>query len=440
MSTPGDGRVALPWGTGSLELTLPASWDVTTLAPARTTPVDDVRAAVADSLQTPIGAPPLHDLAGPSTRVALVVDDASRPTPVDAILPTILAELEAAGVPRAHVTLVTALGLHRPMTADELSERCGAGTLDGIAWENHDCDDREGLVALGTTSRGTPVLVNRTVAEADLVVAVGCIEPHLIAGFGGGAKIIVPGVAGRATIGHNHALHTTPTTFDGVGRAAEASPMRLDLEEAVAMLPAPVFVVDAVLNGDLRVVRIVCGDPVAAHREGVTTSRRIFAVPLDTPADVVITDSHPMDQDLRQGMKAVGNALRAVRPGGVLVARIRGEEGVGEVGLAARRQRLGRRSLKVLAPLLVRLVPRLRLGGMGEEDRFFLYFALQAMRRATLVLYAPTVPADVRGGLPFAEFVDSPEAAIVRARLVVGDVARAIVLPDGGATYPELGR
>ena len=265
------------------------------------------------------------------------------------------------------------------------------------------------------------------------------LETTLIAGFGGGAKILVPGVAGRATIGHNHALHTTPETIDGVGRTAEDSPMRLDLEEAAAMLAPPVFVVDAVLNGGLGVVRIVSGHSVDAHREGMRTSRRIFAVPLDAPVDVVITDSHPMDQDLRQGMKAVGNAIRAVRKGGVLVALIRAEEGVGEVGLAGGRRRLGRRALTALAPLLVRLVPRLRLGGMGEEDRFFLYFALQAMRRATLLLYAPTVPDDVRAGLPFAEFVDSPEAAIVRARMLVGDTAHAVVFPDGGATYPELG-
>ncbi len=439
LRTPSNGAIALPWGQESLELTLPPAWSVTTLAPAHAAPVADVAEAVRDSLRAPIGMPPLTVLAGRETRVALVVDDGSRPTPVAAILPEVIAELERAGASRAHMTLVTALGLHRPMVDAELIERCGPESLDGVRWENHDCDDGERLVRLGTTSRGTPVLVNRTVAGADLVVAIGCIEPHLIAGFGGGAKILVPGVAGRATIGHNHALHTTPETFDGVGRTAEDSPMRLDLEEAAAMLAPPVFVVDAVLNGGLGVVRIVSGHSVDAHREGMRTSRRIFAVPLDAPVDVVITDSHPMDQDLRQGMKAVGNAIRAVRKGGVLVALIRAEEGVGEVGLAGGRRRLGRRALTALAPLLVRLVPRLRLGGMGEEDRFFLYFALQAMRRATLLLYAPTVPDDVRAGLPFAEFVDSPEAAIVRARMLVGDTAHAVVFPDGGATYPELG-
>jgi len=431
-------RVRVPWGRDEIELGLPPQWHVTTVAPKAAEPVRDLEAAVRERLRAPIGCPALAELCGADTRVALVMDDGSRPTPIAEVLPTVLAELERAGVQRSSVTLVTALGLHRPMSQDEVVERAGERSLAGLRWENHDCDDRSRLVELGTTSRGTPVLINRTVAEADLVVCVGCIEPHLIAGFGGGAKNIVPGVAGRLTIGHNHALHTTPETFDGVGRAGDESPMRLDLEEAAGLLRPPVFIVNTVLNGSLDVVRVVCGHPVAAHREGIRTSAEVFAVRLESPADVVLTDSHPMDQDLRQGMKAIGNSIRAVRKGGVLIALIPAEEGVGEVGLAGGRRRLGRRALRLLAPILVRLVPRMPLKGMGEEDRFFLYFALQAMRRATLLLYAPTVPEEVRRGLPFAEFVESPAAAVARARSLVGETASVVVFPDGGATYPAL--
>jgi nickel-dependent lactate racemase len=429
--------VTIPWGREEIALALPAGWRATSLAPAPAQPLADVESATSKSLLEPIGSQFLSELAIPGTRVALVIDDGSRPTPVASVLPPLLAELERCGVKRSDITLVTALGLHRPMTDDEVAERAGP-SLEGIRFENHDCDDPGRLVDLGTTTRGTHVLINRTVAEADLVVSVGCIEPHLIAGFGGGAKNIVPGVAARVTIGHNHALHTTPETFDGVGRSGDESPMRLDLEEAASLLEPPVFVVNTVLNGALEVVRVVCGDPVAAHREGISTSAEIFAVPLDAPADVVITDSHPMDQDLRQGMKCIGNTIRAVRKGGVLIALIRAEEGVGEVGLAGGRKRLGRRALRVLAPILLRLVPRMPLRGMGEEDRFFLYFALQAMRRATLLLYAPTLAEETRKGLPFAQFVESPEAAIARARSLVGDDASVVVFPQGGATYPDL--
>jgi hypothetical protein len=314
----------------------------------------------------------------------------------------------------------------------------GPSALAGLRWENHDCDDPERLVSLGTTERGSPVWVNSTVAQADLIVSVGCIEPHIIASFGGGYKNLIPGVAGRETVAHNHTLNCSPDTFNMVGQPIERNPMRLDLEEAGRMLTAPVFIVNAVLNSALQIVRVVSGDPIAAHREGVQTSATLYGVSVPAPADVVITNSHPMDQDLRQGVKALANTIRAVRSGGVQITLVRAEEGVGVFGLANRRLPLGRGALEILAPLLLRLVPRLKLRGMGEEDRFFLYFALQAMRHGTLLVYAPTIPVEVRASLPFVEFVDSPDEAVVKARRLFPGPAEVRVFPHGGTTYPIL--
>jgi hypothetical protein len=245
-------------------------------------------------------------------------------------------------------------------------------------------------------------------------------------------------VAGRATVAHNHSLNCTPDTFNMVGQPIERNPMRLDLEEGAGLLKAPVFIVNAVLNSALQVVQVVSGHPIAAHRAGAATSARLYGVPVPAPADVVITDSHPMDQDLRQGVKSLANTIRAVRPGGVQITLARAEEGIGVFGLANRRLPLGRGALRALAPLLVRLVPRLKVQGMGEEDRFFLYFALQAMRHCTLLLYAPTIPAEVRANLPFVEFVDSPAEAITRAHHRLSGQAEVLVFPHGGTTYPIL--
>jgi nickel-dependent lactate racemase len=383
--------------------------------------------------------PRLGDLVEAGMDVALVIDDLSRPTPVARILPAVLEALERSGARRETITLVTALGVHRPMDEDEIAERIG-GTelLASLRWENHDCDAAEHLVQLGTTARGTPVLVNRTVAQADLIVSIGCIEPHIIASFGGGYKNLIPGVAGRSTIAHNHTLNCTPSTFNMVGQPIERNPMRLDLEEAGRMLEPPVFIVNAVLNSRQEVIQIVAGDPIAAHREGVRSSGALYGAELPTLTDVVITSSHPMDTDLRQGVKALANTVRAVRPGGVHITLVRAEEGVGVFGLADRKLPLGRRALKLLAPLLLRLVPRLSIQGMGEEDRFFLYFALQAMRRADLMLYAPTIPADVRANLPFVTFVDSVEEALARAQRRCPGQADALAFPHGGITYPIL--
>ena len=145
-----------------------------------------------------------------------------------------------------------------------------------------------------------------------------------------------------------------------------------------------------------------------------------------------------MDQDLRQGSKALANTIRAVRPGGVQIILMRAEEGLGVFGLADRRLPLGRPALKALSPLLVRLVPRLKLGSMADDERFFLYFALQAMRHCRLLVYAPTVPADKRAGLPFVEFVDTPEEAVQKAGCSVSSPARVLAFPHGGMTYPIL--
>jgi nickel-dependent lactate racemase len=428
----------MPWGKDELSLTLPETWRLAgVLEPSSQPGVSDTAGEVRRSLGQPLGSPRLCDLARPGLKVAVVMDDVSRPTPVGLILPAVLEELERGGVRPADVTLVAALGVHRPMQADEMERRAGP-LPGGLRWENHDCNDLARLAFLGITQRRTPVFINRTVAQADLVVSIGCIEPHLIASFGGGFKNLVPGVAGRETIAHNHALNCCTDTFNMVGQPIERNPMRLDLEEAGRLLAAPVFIVNVVLNSALQVMCVVSGDPVAAHRAGAQVSQAIYGVPISSPADVVLAGSHPMDQDLRQGSKALANTIRAVRPGGVQIILMRAEEGLGVLGLADRRLPLGRPALKALSPLLVRLVPRLKLRGMADDERFFLYFALQAMRHCRLLVYAPTVPADKRAGLPFVEFADTPEEAIQKAGYSAGNPARVLAFPHGGMTYPIL--
>jgi nickel-dependent lactate racemase len=433
----GNHHLTLPWGKDTLELSLPEEWTMAgAFKPAALPGAPNVADEVRRSLQSPIETSRLRDLARDAGRVVIVIDDLSRPTPVSQILPGVLEELAQGGVGREDVTVAVALGLHRPMTGTEVAERTGSIDLSGLTWENHDCDAADSLVNLGTTQRGTPVQVQDTVAQAGLVVSIGCIEPHIIASFGGGYKNLVPGMAGRETIAHNHSLNCTPATFNMVGQPIERNPMRLVLEEAAGMIEGQVFLVNAVLNGDLDVVRVVSGDPVAAHRAGAETSAEIYGVQIPAAADVVITDSHPMDQDLRQGVKALANTVRAVRKGGVLITLARAEEGVGVFGLAERKLPVGQRALKLLAPLLLRLVPRLNME--GEEDRFFLYFALQAMCHCDLLIYGPTIPEEARTGLPFVTFVDSPQEAVERATRLTGNSAQVLAFPHGGITYPIL--
>ncbi len=427
----------LPWGNELVSINLPEKWHIQRiLEPSSMPPCADAHEEVLRALANPIGAPPLGSLARAGTKVAVVFDDGSRPTPVGHILPQVVAELEAAGVARIEMALIPALGLHRPMEPEEIAHRAGMD-LAGIQIVVHDCDDPQQMRLLGTTSYGSPVWIDRTVADADLVISIGCIEPHFIASFGGGYKNIVPGVAGRLTVAHNHGLNCTPATFNMVGQPIDRNPMRLDLEEAARMVHGKVWIVNAILNHCKEIVCVVAGDPIAAHRAGAEVSARLNGVKIPGPADVVITDSHPMDQDMRQGLKALANTIRAVKPGGVQITLVRAEEGMGVFGLANRKFPLSRGVLKIVAPMLVNFVPRMKLQGMGEEDRLFLYGAFQNMIRARLIIYAPTIPAEKRANLPFAEFTTSVEAAIRSAHAKFPRTADVLVFPCGGITYPD---
>jgi lactate racemase len=431
--------ITLPWGKDEISLQIPPDWHIAgILSPSPLAGISDPSGEVLRSLNNPIGSVTLAELAKSRSKIAIVIDDSSRPTPVARIFPAVLAELKKAGCSLEQITVVPALGVHRPMTEEEVRHRLGENVPDGIRWESHDCDDPEKLTFLGTTSRGTPVGFNKTVVSADLIISIGCIEPHIIASFGGGYKNLLPGVASRAAIAHNHSLNCQPDTFNMVGQPIDKNPMRLDLEEAAAMIGKPVFIINTVLNSELQVVKIVSGDPIEAHRAGAAISAEIYGAKIDRLGDIVISASHPMDQDLRQGVKALANTVRAVRPGGTIITTVRADEGVGVFGLANRKLPVGKKILKLIAPLLLPLVPKLKLKGMGEEDRFFLYFALQGMVRTKMVLYAPTIPIEIHERLPFVSFIDHPQKAIDQAAIAHPGKREVLVFPHGGMTYPIL--
>ena len=434
-----DTHVEIPWGKETLALKLPQGWELLgVMEPSPRAGLADMQVEVERSLASPIGHPRLVEMTRPGMKIALMIDDDSRPTPVRRILPAVLAELARGGIRPEQVTVIPALGVHDPMAEAQVARRVGETVFPALRWETHDCDNPEKLEFLGTSRRGTKVFMNKTVASADLVVSIGCIEPHVIASFGGGYKNLVPGVAGRATIAHNHALNCHPNIFNNVGRPIETNPMRQDLEEAGGMLKPPVFIINAVLNSALEPVQIVSGHPVDAHREGVRTSARIYGAAIPALADVVVTSSHPMDQDLRQGVKALANTVRALRPGGTMITLVRAEEGVGVFGLANRKLPVSRSVLQWLTPAILPLVSRLKLSGMGEEDRFFLYFALQAMRQGELLMVAPTIPKEIQERLLFVKFKEDLEAALSQTARKYTSRAKILIFPHGGSTYPIL--
>lgn len=326
--------IELPWGQATLQVPLPPSWRLLgSFTPPETPAVEDVAECCRQALRDPIGARPFHerDLAG--KRVLIVADDLSRPTPVHQFFAPVRDALVAAGAAQSNIEILFALGVHRPMTQAEADAKIGRANLAGHHWHNHDAFDSGVLVDLGRTRRGTPVWLNRLLVEFDLIVLLGAIEPHLLLGFSGGYKMLVPGCAGAETIGHNHLQGTSHVAYNYVGIRPEDSPMRLDLEEAAQRCGREVFAVNAAMNHDVQIVRFFCGDPVDAQRAGADFVRDHAECPVPELADVVITNSAPFDVDLRQGMKCVGNTVFACKPDGIVLAFVRCDEGRGDVPL-----------------------------------------------------------------------------------------------------------
>lgn len=430
--------LTIPVAGKTLELRIPTSWNVAGVhRPAEMLAAPDIDAALEAALAAPVGVPPLADLAG--QRIVLAVDDASRPTPVWRWFGALLRYLEARGARREDLRVVFALGVHRPMTPGEAAAKLGAENLEGLAWENHDCRDDALNPCLGTTALGTPVRLNRRLVEADRILCVGAIEPHPLLGFGGGLKMLLPGLAHEETIATNHMQGVSPARYNFVG-AAE-SPMRLDLEEAAGMLAAPVFVVNALMNADLQVSRFVCGDPVVAHRAGVRALVEVAACPVDGPADVVITVSDPMNADLRQGMKSIAHVEPAVRDGGVIVGLLECRNGVGDIAIPPKSLPNGllRWILRRLGPGRVLWFVDTVKKGAGTEERFLSHFSLQAVRKTRILVSSPNLPGDTGRRMGIFRQFPTPQEAIDAAIAAAPKDATVRVFPHGGACYPVIG-
>jgi nickel-dependent lactate racemase len=274
------------------------------------------RAEIASRFQQPSGTPPLRELARGAGRVLIVTDDNTRPTPLPVILPPLLEELQAAGVPRKGVTFLVGLGTHRPMTSEEIQDKFGPEIASRYAIINHAWDDPAALVSLGPCDLGFEVVINRLVQETDLLLAVGNIVPHATAGFSGGGKAIMPGVCGEQTLEETHwqalqfAMRDILGVFDNPVRRAVVSVSR------TAGLKA---IVNTVLFQGRRPAEVVVGDVEAAHQRGAEVSRQVYGVAVPEQADVVIAEAYPMDIDLRQAIKAICAADLVCRDGGVVI-------------------------------------------------------------------------------------------------------------------------
>jgi len=287
----------------------------------------DGRAVVRRALETPIASPRLRELACGKKSCVVIVSDHTRPVPSKDILPEMFAELEE-GAPGLAITLLVATGFHRPTTEAELEAKLGREILARAKVVLHDSRDAASNVRIGTLPSGAPCVIDKVAAAAELLVAEGFIEPHFFAGFSGGRKSVLPGVADQVTVLGNHCSKFIDSPFARTG-VLDGNPLHADMV-AAAKFAKLAFVVNVVIDEDKRTVAAFAGDPYAAHRRGCDFLLGYAKVEAK-PADVVITSNGgaPLDQNLYQCVKGMTAAEATCRPGGVIIDCVECADGHG---------------------------------------------------------------------------------------------------------------
>jgi len=320
--------LTIPFGGQPHKLEVPDRNLAEVLSPRPSRAVLDLDAAIKAALDTPVAQSPLEAWVKPGDRVVIVSDDATRLTPVHRMLPGLLRRLNAAGVPNANIACIMALGTHRYMTEAELRAKVGDAVFGQIRVFNHEWRNPQALVDLGTSSRGTPLLVNRAVVEADVVIGLGAIVPHHIPGFSGSSKIIQPGVCGDRTTAETHLLSCESGGDSYLG--IEDNPVRRDMDDMADRVGLRT-IFNAVLNDAGEVVGLFYGAMRPTFKAGVKLAREIYGVEYRKTPDIVLANSHPCDLDFWQSHKSLYPAQRMVKPGGTIIVCTPAPEGVSPV-------------------------------------------------------------------------------------------------------------
>ena len=417
-------RYPIPCGKKMIDLNIPDGVSVQWVQSHGMAPVPDVKRAVEEALHRPIGSPRLRDLVKPGQTVAIIVTDITRKLPEEIIVPLLIKELLAGGIKRSGITAIVATGTHRPNTAEELKEKFRE-VANEITFINHDAWNPKGLLRLGKTTGGIPLVFNRTVARADIRISTGVIEPHLFAGYSGGVKSIAVGVAGEETIGGTHNFQMMQETRLGI---VEGNRFRSFLNEATRLLRLH-FIVNVVQTGKKEVVKVVAGDPVEAFQEGVKFARNLYEVEIDQPGEIVVSGvNHPKSLDLYQATRAANVVVFGPKPvvskGGVILIPSPCEEGCGHPGYCDIMKR---------AEDVDDIIAISREEGFAPGEQKALILA-RILKQARIVMTDCLLPEATLKEL-YLESVPTLQEAFDQ-ELKKNPKARVVLIPDGLLTLP----
>jgi lactate racemase len=421
--------VNLRYGRSEMEIRLPREARATVIRKPAMRKLTDPRAAVHDALARPIGAVPYAALVRGRKSACILICDITRPVPNHLFLRPLIEGMLAAGMPRERITVLVATGLHRPNEGAELEEVVGdPWVFETVRVENHFARDDAAHVDLGATSvRRTPVKLDRRFVEADLRIATGLVEPHFMAGYSGGRKVIAPGIAHADTI---RTFHSARFMEDPAAIQCNlaGNPLHEEQLEIVRML-GEVYAVNTVIDEDRDLVHVNFGEVIASHLAAVAFVADTTRIPVGRRFATVLTSAagHPLDKTYYQTVKGMVTPLDILEPGGVLIVASACSEGFGSHEFRAAQQRL--QTLGPDAFLQSLLAKR-----FADVDEWQTEMQLKSMRVGRVQLYTTGLDADERT-LTGVDPIDSIDAALAAALARAHDPSIAVI-PEGPYVVP----
>ena len=322
-------RIKMDYGKTGLMVDLPNDKVIGPLEIKNAIPLANQSQAISDALANPIGSKPLAEIAKGKKTACILICDITRPVPNKVILPQILKTIEEAGVPRSGITILIATGLHRPNEGEELVELVGEDIANNYRVENHHGKETSEHDYLGITPKGVPVYIDSRYIRAELKITTGLIEPHLMAGYSGGRKVICPGIAGIETVKvwHGPKFLEHPNADCGI---VEGNPVHEE-NTYIALMSGCDFIVNVCVDGNRQITWAGAGDMIKAWEAGVSFVRQVVRVPIKEPVDIVLTScaGYPLDITWYQAVKGLMGALPIIKKGGTIILVASLTEGLG---------------------------------------------------------------------------------------------------------------
>ena len=378
-------------------------------------------ALVEEALAAPVGSAPLHELSRGKKNIVIIASDHTRPVPSKILIPPMLREIRR-GSPDADITILIATGCHRDTTRQELIDKFGEEIVNREHIVCHDCTAADDLVTIGTLPSGGTLQINRLAAEADLLVSEGFIEPHFFAGFSGGRKSVLPGVAGRASVLANHCSEfiAHPKARTGI---LDGNPIHADMLWA-AKAAGLSFIVNVVIDQNKQPIFAVAGDVEEAHAAGCSFLSSLCRVKADS-CDIVISTNggYPLDQNIYQAVKGMTAAEAAVRDGGVIIMLAKSNDGHGGAHFYEQLS-----SEPDIAKTMQCFLDRGR--NETEPDQWQTQIFIRVLQKAT-VIYVSDAPDDMVRGLHMRPAHSLKEALALAEDILKNPNAGVTAIPDG---------